>query len=74
MNLTYIANLAKVKVDLHAKDEGRMSNGSAVRAQRNGQTDRWMVTTNCIISLLRGAMWSIKKEFHYSIDEQTELS
>ncbi len=25
--LTYIANLAKAKVDLHAKDEGRRSNG-----------------------------------------------
>ena len=38
-SLTYIANLAMIKVDLPAKDEGRRSNGSAVRAQTNGQTD-----------------------------------
>ncbi len=34
-----VVNLAKVKVDLHAKDEGRRSNGSTVRAHTNG-TDR----------------------------------
>ncbi len=36
--LTYIASLAKVKVDLHTKDEGRRSNGLAGRVG----TDRWM--------------------------------
>ncbi len=49
LTLTYIAKLAKVKVDLHAKDEGHRSNGSTVRAQTNGRTD----ATNAIISLLR---------------------
>ncbi len=39
MTLTYIASLAKVKVDLHAEDEGRRSNVSAVRAQTNRRTD-----------------------------------
>ena len=51
MTLTYIAKLAKVKVDLHAKDEGRWSNGSVVRAQTDGQTDRRTGATKCIISL-----------------------
>ncbi len=37
--LTYIASLAKVKVELHAKDEGRRSNGSTMRVQTNGQAD-----------------------------------
>ncbi len=37
LTLTYIARIAKVKVDLHAK-EGHRSNGSAVRAQTNGRT------------------------------------
>ncbi len=40
MTLTYIARLAKVKVDLHAKGEGRRSNGSARRVVTDGQTDR----------------------------------
>ncbi len=39
MTLTYIARLAKVKVDLHARDEGRRSNGSARRVVTDGQTD-----------------------------------
>ena len=40
MSLTYIAILAKVKVDLHAKVEGRRSNGSSVRVQTGVRTDR----------------------------------
>ncbi len=36
--MTLIANLAKAKVDPHAKDEGRRSNGSAVRVHTNGRT------------------------------------
>ncbi len=44
--MTYIAILAKVRVDLHAKDEGR-SKGSTVRAHTNRRTD----ATKCIISL-----------------------
>ena len=50
MILTYIVGLAKVKADLHAKDEGRRSNGSAVRVV----TDRWtdgMDASKCIIFL-----------------------
>ncbi len=43
MTLTYNPNLAKVKVNLHTKYQGRRSNGSAVRAQTeghpNGRTD-----------------------------------
>ena len=52
--LTYIASLAKVKVELHAKDEGCRSNGSTMRVQTNGRTDRQMDATNSIISLLCG--------------------
>ncbi len=40
MTLTYNPNLAKVKVDLHTKNQGRRSNGSAVRGRTDGQTDR----------------------------------
>ncbi len=53
--LPYIANIAKVKVDLHAKDEGRRSNGSTLRAQTN-----WRMLPcyqRCKLSL---ASWSIK--------------
>ncbi len=32
-------HVAKVKVDPHAKNQGRSSNGSAMRAQRDKQTD-----------------------------------
>ena len=39
------------KLDPCAKDEGRRSNGSAVRAQTNGQTDARTNATKCIISL-----------------------
>ncbi len=39
LTLTYIARLAKVKVDLHAQDEGRRSNGSARRVVTDGQAD-----------------------------------
>ncbi len=43
MTLTYNPNIAKVKVNIHTKYQGRRSNGSAVRAQTdghpNGQTD-----------------------------------
>ncbi len=56
--MTYIASLAKVKVDLHAKDEARRSNGSTVRAHTNGQTD----ATKCIISL---ASRSIMNELNF---------
>ena len=38
-HLTLTHDLAKVKVDLHAKDEGRRSNGSTMRAHTNGRTD-----------------------------------
>ena len=37
--LTYNPILAKVKVDSHTKNQGRRSNGSAVRAQTNRRTD-----------------------------------
>ncbi len=50
MTLTYTASLAKVKVDLYAKDEGRRSNGSAGRVVTDGQPD----ATKHIISLVRG--------------------
>ncbi len=40
MNFTYNPNLAKVKVDLHTKNQGRRSNGLAVRAVTDGRTDR----------------------------------
>ncbi len=49
--LTYNPILAKVKVDPHAKNQGRRSNGSAVRAQTNGRTDGRTDATKCIISL-----------------------
>ncbi len=53
--LTYLAILAKVKFDLHAKDEGRRSNGSSVRVQTKGGTDRrtdgQTDATKCIISI-----------------------
>ncbi len=39
MTLTYNHNLAKVKVDLHTKNQGHRSNGSAVRALTNKHTD-----------------------------------
>ncbi len=67
--MTYIANLAKVKVDLHAKDEGRRSNGSTVRAHTNGQADKQTDATKCIISL---ASWSINMTLHcqYSLVSQ----
>ncbi len=39
MTLTYNPNLAKVKVDPYAKYQGQGSNGPAVRAQTDGQTD-----------------------------------
>ncbi len=39
MTLTYIARLARVKVDLHAKDEGCRSNGSARRVVTDRRTD-----------------------------------
>ncbi len=32
-------NIAKVEVDLHTRYQGRRSNGSAVRADADGQTD-----------------------------------
>ncbi len=37
--LTYNPNLAKVKLNLHTKYQGRRSNGSAVRVSADGQTD-----------------------------------
>ena len=37
--LTYNLNLAKVKVDPHTKNQGRMSNNSAVRGRTDGRTD-----------------------------------
>ncbi len=36
--LTYNPNLAKVKVDPNAKNQGRRSNGSAVRVSTDGRT------------------------------------
>ncbi len=39
MTLTYDPNQVTVKVNLHTKFQGRMSNGSAVRAQTDIQTD-----------------------------------
>ncbi len=39
MTLTYNPNLAKVKVDLHTKNQGRRTNGSAVRGRTDGRTD-----------------------------------
>ncbi len=40
MTLTYNPSLAMVKVDPYAENQGRRSNGSAVRAQTNKRTDR----------------------------------
>ncbi len=48
MTLTYNNNLAKVKVDPHAKIQGHWSNGSAVIMSIDERTD----DTKCIISLL----------------------
>ncbi len=53
--MTYITNLAKVKVDLYTKDEDRRSNVSTMSMQTDGQTD----ATKCIICL---ASRSIKRE------------
>ncbi len=39
MTFAYNLNLAKVKVDPHAKYQGQRSNGSAVRAHTDGQMD-----------------------------------
>ncbi len=39
LTLTYNLNLAKVKVNLHTKYQGHMSNGSAVRAVTGRQAD-----------------------------------
>ena len=44
--LTFNPNLAKVKVNLYAKNQGRMSNGSSMRLITDRQTD----TTKRIIS------------------------
>ncbi len=53
MALTYLPNLAKIKVNLHTKYQDRRSNGSDVRVLTDDQTDRRTDTTNSIISLLR---------------------
>ena len=37
---TAVRQMDRETADLHAKDEGRRSNGSSMRAQTNGQTDR----------------------------------
>ncbi len=55
MTLTYNPILARDKVYPHAKNQGRRSNGSAVRALTDRRTD----VTKYIISL---ASRSIKKE------------
>ncbi len=41
MALTYNHNLANVKVSHHTKYQGCMSNGSAMRVETEGRTDRW---------------------------------
>ncbi len=38
--LTYIPDLAKVKVNLHTKYQGRRSNGLGVREPTDGWTDK----------------------------------
>ena len=57
--LTYNSNLAKVKVILHTKYQGRTSNGSAMRGGTDGQIDRQMDSTKCIISLICDTYWPI---------------
>ena len=55
--LTYNPNLAKVKVNPHAKNQGRRSNGSSRRVQTdkriNGQTNK-QTLPNVLSPLLRG--------------------
>ncbi len=46
--LTYSPNLANVKVDLHTEYKGRRSNGSAVRGDRDGRTDRLTDATSAL--------------------------
>ncbi len=53
--MTYIARIANVKVDLHSKDEGRRSNGSASRVVTDKRTD----ATKYGISRLHDALHSI---------------
>ncbi len=44
LTLTYNPNLAKVKFNLHTKNQSRRSSGSAVRAETyDGQTDGRML-------------------------------
>ncbi len=61
--MTYNLILAKVKVDHHAKNLGRRTNGSAVRAQKNVLTDR-RTLPNLLSLCFAKATWSIKKIVH----------
>ena len=54
--LTYNPSLAKVKIDPHAKNQGRRSNGSSVRVLTDWRTDRRMLP-NVLSPLFRG--WQI---------------
>ncbi len=49
--LRAISRIRPLITDTQTKDEGRRSNGSAVRAHTNGQTDRRTDATKCVISL-----------------------
>ncbi len=51
MTLAYNPNLAKVKVNLHTKFQGRRSNGSAEKAQTDIQTDVRMLPSTLSPSL-----------------------
>ncbi len=50
LNLTYDPTLTRVKVDPHAKNQGPRSNGTAMRAQTDNQTN----AVKYITSLLHG--------------------
>ena len=50
LTLTYNPSLVNVKVDPHAKNKVRRSNGWDRRGQTNGRTDGQMDATKCIIS------------------------
>ena len=54
LTLTYNPNLAKVKVNLYAKYQGRRANCLAVRGRTYGRTDRRTDATKYIISPLHG--------------------
>ncbi len=67
--LTYNPNLAKVKVDPHAKNEGHRSNISSMRGLTDRRADRRTDTTKRIIypasqSIKRAHLWNVLIKAH----------